>query len=83
MSFRRDLAKAVLREVISAKAEGASRELRSSSRRNPPGLVRDSKRALAGVSDELSRDPTPVINLLEAWWDRPEPARPRTRRGSL
>lgn len=82
MSFQRELAKAVLREIVSLKAEDASRSLRSSARSGRPGLVRDSKRALADVAEDVSNDPDRVVRLIESAWDGAATRRGRSRGGS-
>ena len=71
MSFRRELAKALIREVVSDRASRASSSLRRSALREPTGLTKDSLQALAKASDELSENPDPIIQLLESWWDAP------------
>ena len=79
MSFRRELAKAVLAEVVSAAAEDRARRLRASARRDAPGLYRDAKRGAARVADEVADDPQPVVDLIEALWDRPNDSRSQRR----
>jgi hypothetical protein len=76
MSFRRELARAVLAEVVASTAADRAQRLRRSARQDPAGLYRDSKRAMAGVADEISEDPQPVVDLLEAMWDGPRRRRP-------
>jgi hypothetical protein len=73
MAFRRELAKALLREIISAEAEEIARGFRSSARCEEPGLLRDSKLAIADAADGVAEDPAPLLKLIEAWWDRPPP----------
>jgi hypothetical protein len=69
MSFRRELAKAMLAEVVSATAADRAQRLKESAQRDAPGLYRDSKRAVADVADGISDDPHPVVDLVEMWWD--------------
>jgi hypothetical protein len=69
MSLERELAKAVLAGVVSSAAATQAQRLRYSARQDPPGAYRESKRALADVADEVSENPRPAVNLLEALWD--------------
>ena len=71
MSFRRELAKALLAEVVSSASANRAAQLRDAARQDPPGFYRDSKRAVAQVADEISQDPKPVVDLIEAMWDGP------------
>ncbi|MCI4359778.1 MAG: hypothetical protein L3J95_05100 [Thermoplasmata archaeon] len=71
MSFRRELAKALLSEAISELAASEGDELRRSARRSPPGLGRDARRTLANASDELAHNPEPLVKAIEALWDQP------------
>lgn len=72
MSFRRDLAKAVLAEVVSVTAAERARRLRSSARRDATGLYQAAKHGAADLADDISDHPQPVVDLIEAWWDRPK-----------
>lgn len=71
MSFKRELAKALLREVVSDRATRAATSLRGSARREAAGLAKDSFKFLAEVSDEVAENPNPIVELIEAWWDAP------------
>ena len=71
MSFRRELAKALLAEVISEVAASEGRKLRRSARRSSPGWGRDVRRSLARTSDDVADNPEPVVKVIEAWWDQP------------
>lgn len=70
MSFQREIAKALLRELVSDRAEQAANHLRASARRACSSWAGQSKRGLAEVGDAVSEDPDPVVELIEMWWDR-------------
>jgi hypothetical protein len=76
MSFRRELAKAVLAEVVASTAADRAQRLRASARGDAPGLYRESKRAMAEVADGISDDPQPVVDMVEALWDGSRRRRP-------
>ena len=71
MTFRRELAKAILRGVISTQADKSAAGLRHSARRESPGLYREAKYALADAADSVAEDPDVVVKLIEALWDSP------------
>jgi len=69
MSRRRELATAVLRELISDRAADASDTLWRSPRRQASGWTKYSLEAMAAVAEDVAVGPE---SIGERWWDRTE-----------
>ena len=70
MSLLREAAKLGLAVLVADHAPEVAHDLRKSARRDPPGLVRSEKRALAHAADDIASDPTPIVNLIEFLYDQ-------------